>query len=339
MQSVFAKALLGTCVAALLGGLAVAQSTGQGTTPEAGQGSAQTSEQSAGQQPGQASGQQSADQAQDTQAETQAQAGQSADQNLTADTVIATVDETPITLGELIIARRSLPREYQELPDEVLMGALVEQLTNQVLLENAARQAGLDQTPAVRLSLRNQARAVLANAYMEQQVADRVGAEAIEAAYQQGVASAVPVEEVNAAHILVEDQATAQEIKQKLDEGADFAALAAEYGTDGTASRGGDLGWFVHEQMVPEFADAAFAMEPGTVSEPVQSPFGWHLIKLLDRRERPQPTLDEVRDQIVDGLTRDAQSAILTEVRDDAGVQRTDQAVPPSAVRMDDLVQ
>lgn len=345
MQSVYAKALAGACAAALLaGGLAVAQSTdSQATGGDAGQTGGQTTGQTGGQTGGQTAGQQPADQSSGQQPAGQDQTGQTgqpepAAQNLTADTVVITVEGTPITLGELIVARRSLPQEYQDLPDEVLMSALIEQLANQVLLENAAREAGLEQQPAVRIAMKNQARAVLASAWMAQQIADRVGPEAIEAAYQQAVASAEPVEEVRAAHILVEDEATAKEIKQKLDEGGDFAALAAEYGTDGTASRGGDLGWFVYDQMVPEFADAAFAMEPGTISDPVETPFGWHVIKLFEKRQQPKPALEEVRDKIVQGLTETAQSEILGAAREGADIQRTEGAVPPSAIRSDELV-
>ena len=349
VQSVFAKPLAGACAAALLaGGLAVAQSTDSQTTGgDAGQTGGQTTQQTGGQTSGQTGGQAGGQAGGQTGGQTAGQqpAGQDqtgrpepAAQDLTADTVVITVEGTPITLGELIVARRGLPQEYQDLPDEVLMSALIEQLANQVLLENAAREAGLEQQPAVRIAMKNQARAVLASAWMAQQIADRVGPEAIEAAYQQAVASAEPVEEVRAAHILVEDEATAKEIKQKLDEGGDFAALAAEYGTDGTASRGGDLGWFVREQMVPEFADAAFALEPGTISDPVKSPFGWHIIKSFEKRQQPKPELEEVRDQIVQGLTETAQSEILGEAREGADIQRTEGAVPPSAIRSDELV-
>ena len=104
---------------------------------------------------------------------------------------------------------------------------------------------------------------------------------------------------MRAGHILVETEEKAKDLKSQLDAGADFAALAAEHGTDGTAQRGGDLGWFVHSEMVPEFADAAFAMEPGTISDPVKSAFGWHLIKLDERRDRPAPALEEVKDALL----------------------------------------
>lgn len=347
MPSVLSKALLGACAAALLaGGAATAQTTGGPATQPPGQGAESPQTAPAGQAQGaEAAGQQgSATDGTAVEGGTAGPAtegaaeGQAADDALSADTVVATVADTPITLGELVAARRALPAEFQQLPDEVLMDALIEQMANQLLLARAARAAGLDQDPAVQTALRNGERAVLASAFMEQAVTERVTDAAIEAAYHERFAGAEPVQEAHAAHILVEDEATAQEIKAKLDEGADFAALAAEHGTDGTASRGGDLGWFVHEQMVPEFADAVFAMEAGTVSEPVQTPFGWHVIKLFEFRDRPVPPLDAVRDQIAAELAEAAQTEILGEVREGLDLQRDGDSVPASAIRADDLL-
>jgi peptidyl-prolyl cis-trans isomerase C len=347
---VFPKALLGACAAALLaGGAAVAQSSGGSATQPAEQG-AETSQpaaaaeaQGAAGQQGTATGTATGAGAAGTAGETAGQASdtakrQAANDALSADAVVATIAGTPITLGELVAARRGLPEEFQQLPDEVLMDALIEQMANQLLLAQAAREAGLDQDLAVQMALKNGERAVLASAFLEQAVTERVTDAAIEAAYQERFANAEPVQEARAAHILVEDEATAKEIKAKLDDGADFAALAAEYGTDGTASRGGDLGWFVHEQMVPEFADAVFAMEPGTVSEPVQTPFGWHIIKLVEMRDRPVPPLDAVRDQIAAELAETVQTDILGEVREGIDVQREGDSIPASAIRADELL-
>jgi peptidyl-prolyl cis-trans isomerase C len=329
VPSVFTKALLAAGTAALLaGGAASAQSTGGSSTQPA-EPSGQASE------PAPAGQQQGAEAAKTGEDAADASA---AGGSLSADTVVATVGQTPITLGELIAARRGLPAEFQQLPDEVLMDALVEQLANQVLLAQAAREAGLDRNPNVQLSLRNQERAVLASAFMGQAVDERVTDAAIEAAYNERYAGAEPVKEAHAAHILVEEEATAKEIGNKLDKGADFAALAAEYGTDGTATRGGDLGWFVHEQMVPEFADAVFAMEPGTVSDPVQTPFGWHIIKLIETRDRPVPPLDAVREEIAAELAETAQTQVLGEVREGIDVQRDSDGAPASAIRADELL-
>lgn len=327
MQSVFAKALLGVCAAALMCAGALSQTADESA--------AQPSEQAA--PAGEPQPPVESEQPQDTAGDDAAAAG-SAAEDLSADTVVATVAGTPILLGELVAARRGLPAEFQQLPDEVLMQALVEQLANQLLLAQAAREAGLDQTPAVQFTLKNQERSVLAGAYMEQEIAERLSDASIEAAYQESYAGGEPVEEAHAAHILVEDEATAQEIREKLDEGADFAALAAEHGTDGTASRGGDLGWFTHERMVPPFADAVFAMEPDTVSGPVETPFGWHVIKLFEKRQRPVPPLDSVRDQIAADLAQTVETQVLGDIREGVDVQVDSAAVPPSAIRADEIL-
>jgi peptidyl-prolyl cis-trans isomerase C len=321
VQSSLSKLLICVCAAALL---AAGPAAGQQSVQQSGQQAAPGGQ--AGEQP-----------SQDAQGGSAAQ-GQAEGAAPSADTVVATVAGTPITLGELVAVRAGLPEQYQQLPDEVLMGALLEQLTDQILLAEAAKKAGLDQERAVRLALETQARAVLADAYMQQAMAEQITDAAVQQAYEAEYASAEPVEEVRAAHILVEDEETAKEIKGKLDEGGDFTALAAEHGTDGTASRGGELGWFVHEQMVPEFADAAFAMEAGTISDPVQSPFGWHVIKLEERRERPAPPLEEVRDQIVEQLAREAQTEVLGQLREGAEIERKAGAVPDSAIRDDSLI-
>lgn len=258
--------------------------------------------------------------------------------DLSAETVIATVGNTPITLGQLLVARQGLPGEFQQLPDEILMQALIEQVANQLLLADAAREAGLDENPAVQIALQNQERAVLAGAYLAEAISERVNEEKVEAYYKENFTEAEPIKQVRAAHILVEDEETAKEIHEKLDEGADFAALASEYGTDATANRGGDLGWFSHEDMVPPFADAAFAMEPGTVSEPVQTSFGWHIIKLNETRTRPVPPLGAVRGEIATELAETARAEILAEMAEGVALERKDETIPPAAIRADALL-
>jgi peptidyl-prolyl cis-trans isomerase C len=252
--------------------------------------------------------------------------------------VLAEVDGVTLTLGELIAIRRELPEQYQSLPDEVLMEGLVEQLVDQMLLAEAGRKAGLEMRPAVAMSLLNQRRAILADAYLRGEVAARATPEAVEALYQERYVDADPQDEVRAAHILVAEEEKAKDLKAQIDGGADFAALAAEHGTDGTKTRGGDLGWFVHAEMVPEFANAAFAMEAGTVSDPVKSDFGWHLIKLDERRERAAPPLEEVREALLGELIQQAQVAILDDLRTGSAIVMPDPPLPSQAIRDDELL-
>ena len=255
-----------------------------------------------------------------------------------ASSTLATVEGTEVKLGELIALRANLPEQYQTLPDEVLSQGLMDQIIDQTLMEKAARAEKLDENLATALSLRNQVRAVLADAYMRAELERRLTPERIQQAYDETYANAEPVEEVKAAHILVETEDEAKAIKAELDGGADFAALAAKHGTDGTATRGGSLGWFVHDDMVPEFADAAFAMQPGEISAPVKSPFGWHVIKLEERRPRVAPPLDQVRDEIIGKLTQTVQQEIVTDLRAGARIEKSEPPVPAEAIRADDLV-
>jgi peptidyl-prolyl cis-trans isomerase C len=252
---------------------------------------------------------------------------------------LAEVDGVTLTLGELIAIRRELPDQYQSLPDEVLFNGIVDQLIDQMLLAEAGRKAGLDKRPAVAMNLLNQQRAIMADSYLRREVAARATPDAVEALYDERYVNAPPQEEVHAGHILVEDQGKAAELKALLDGGADFAALAAEHGTDGTAKRGGDLGWFVRADMVPEFADAAYAMEPGTISDPVQTPFGWHIIKLDERRDRPAPALNEVRDQLLGEVIQQAQLAIVEELRSKATIVKPEPPLPPQSIRDDGMLE
>ncbi len=254
------------------------------------------------------------------------------------ETVLATVGDQVVTLADVIAVRQALPDQYQQLPDEVLLTGIVEQMVEQILLENEAKATGLADTPLIQKAIRSQTRAVLADAYMTEALQNEITAEKIAETYQTRFVEADPIVEVRAAHILVSEQETAVEIKAKIDGGADFATVAAEYGTDGTASRGGDLGWFVRAQMVPEFADAAFALDPGQISEPVETPFGWHIIKLDEKRDQPAPPLEEVQSSIIEELSQEISADVLDGLRTKASITRMLDAVDASAIRNDDLI-
>ncbi len=133
-------------------------------------------------------------------------------------------------------------------------------------------------------------------------------------------------QEVHARHILVETEDEAKAIKAELDKGADFAELAKKKSKDPGASDGGDLGFFTKEQMVPEFSEVAFKLEPGKISDPVKSQFGWHIIKVEEKRNRKPPEFDQVKGQIETYVTRKAQAEYVGKLRDGAKIERFDQA-------------
>ncbi len=133
-------------------------------------------------------------------------------------------------------------------------------------------------------------------------------------------------QEVHARHILVETEDEAKAVKAELDKGADFAKLAKEKSKDPGASDGGDLGFFTKDQMVPEFSAVAFSLEPGKISDPVKTQFGWHIIKVEEKRNRKPPSFDQVKSQIETYVTRKAQADYVAKLRDGAKIERFDQA-------------
>ncbi|MEL6766839.1 MAG: peptidylprolyl isomerase [Pseudomonadota bacterium] len=276
--------------------------------------------------------------AQDQSGEAAEPAAEEAGPAASAMDVVATVGDKSIRLGDVITLRRGLPQQYQQLPDEILGRGLIDQLIDQTLLADKALEEGINDRASVQFQLENQMRAVLAEAYMRAAVEERVNEEAIRAEYDARFADVEPETEVRASHILVETEEQAAELKAELDGGADFAALAAEHGTDGTAQRGGDLGYFVMNDMVQPFAEAAFALETGTVSEPVQTQFGWHLITVVDKRPRAAPAFEAVASDIAQELVQEAQRAVVAELREGAEVAVTEPGPPAGAFRNDDLL-
>lgn len=147
--------------------------------------------------------------------------------------------------------------------------------------------------------------------------------EAMKKVYDEAKAAQKPEDEVNARHILVEKEDEAKKVVERLKKGEDFAKLADEVSKD-PGSKGGELGWFTKEKMVPEFSDAAFKLEKGKVSEPVKSQFGWHVIRLEDRRAKPFPDFDTVKEQVARFVVQKAQADLITKLRSGAKVERLD---------------
>ena len=256
----------------------------------------------------------------------------------TADRIVVVVDEKPITLGELIVMRQRLPQAYQDLPDEVLLDSLVKLAVRQQVLANAAEAAGLQSGPALRYALRNHRRKALADAFVADRLKKGLSEDAINAAFQERYLDVKPVEQVRAAHILVAEKATADDIWARLQEGADFATLAARHGTDLTANRGGDLGWQDVQDLFPAFAAALAEMQVGEVKGPVNSPFGWHIIKLDQRRAKPQPLLEDVRQQLLEDLEEDIRATAIDEAVVGASITTRLDDLPAAAVRDDSLL-
>src|SRR5215469_12012483 len=150
--------------------------------------------------------------------------------------------------------------------------------------------------------------------------------EAMKKVYEEASKQIAGEQEVHARHILVETEDEAKAVKAELDKGADFAELAKKKSKDPGASDGGDLGFFTKDQMVPEFSAVAFSLEPGKISDPVKTQFGWHIIKVEEKRNRKAPEFDQVKGQIETYVTRKAQAEFVGKLREGAKIERFDQA-------------
>jgi len=162
--------------------------------------------------------------------------------------------------------------------------------------------------------------------------------EALQKAYDAQYGNVEPKAEYNASHILVETAETAQEVIQMINDGGDFAEVAKEKSTGPSGPNGGELGWFGEGVMVPEFQAAVLEMEAGTVSEPVQTQFGWHVIKLNETREVPAPTLEEVSEELSQTIIQGQIEVAIDEIRSAATIERIEIAVPQAAIRENGLI-
>ncbi|MFG6566760.1 MULTISPECIES: peptidylprolyl isomerase [unclassified Sulfitobacter] len=236
------------------------------------------------------------------------------------DTVVATVNDTEITLGHMIVARASLPQQYQQLPEDVLFKGLLDQLVQQTALADSFTG---ELPPRVTLSLENETRSLTAGEAIEGVMAEPVSDEELQAAYDAQYSDAEPEPEFNASHILVETKEEADAIKAELDGGADFAELAKEKSTGPSGPGGGSLGWFGPGMMVPAFEEAVTGMEAGSVSEPVETQFGWHVIKLNETRTAEAPALEDVREELETQIRQTNVQEAIESLTDSAEVDRS----------------
>jgi peptidyl-prolyl cis-trans isomerase C len=251
-----------------------------------------------------------------------------------AKTVVATVNGTEITLGHMIVLREKLPEQYQGLPDDVLFKGILDQLIQQ----EALKQSMGDVSARNALAIENDNRAFLSEQAVQAVISAAVTDAALQAAYDAKFANMPPATEYNAAHILVTTKEEAEKIKAEIEAGADFGEKAKQFSSDGAAANGGDLGWFGVGMMVKPFEDAVVAMKAGEVAGPVQTDFGFHLIKLVDVREVAKPSLDDVRDELAAEVEQAAIAAHVKGLTDAATITRTGEGIDQAKIRDGALV-
>ncbi len=242
------------------------------------------------------------------------------------DDIIAVVNGEAITEAHVMMFYKSLPQQYQQVPVETLRDQIFESLIERKLLAQAARQAGMLENDELKQRIDYITDDVLQQAYLNQLIKTRATEEVLQAAYAEMVVGYDNSDEVWARHILLENEADARAVIAELEAGGDFAKLAKARSTGPSGASGGDLGYFVREQMVAPFSTAAFELDVGAItSDPVQTKFGWHVIKVEGRRPTTPPSYEEVKDSL---RTQEAQAALterLAELRATAEIQRTDE--------------
>lgn len=256
-----------------------------------------------------------------------------------ASTVVARANGVEITLAHVLALREMLPPQLQAAPGDRLFPALVNQLIDQELIAQSMAAEAL--SPPDRARLENQTRAFLSGVALQAQVSRAVTDESIAVAYAafvEAYGAAEPVPEWNAAHILVRTEEEARAAAEAIAGGRDFGDLAREVSTDGAARQGGDLGWFGPGMMIPEFEEAVRALEPGQVSEPIQTRFGWHLVRLADRRIASVPPLEQMRDQLIEELQREVVQSMIGSLRGTAQVEDLSSGIDPEVLRRTDLM-
>jgi peptidyl-prolyl cis-trans isomerase C len=237
----------------------------------------------------------------------------------------------------MIVAWASLPEQYQGLPDDVLFTGILDQLVQQTALQ---QQFEGDLPPRVDLQLENERRSLTAGEAINRIMQEPLDEAEVEAAYEQDYGNAEQAPEFNASHILVETEEAALEVVAEIEGGADFAAVAQEKSTGPSGPNGGQLGWFGTGAMVPEFETAVVALEPGAISAPVQTQFGWHVIKLNETRIQEAPALEDVREEIEMQIRQIRAQAQIEEVTAIAQVDRSGaEGVSPSVIKQTDVLE
>lgn len=243
--------------------------------------------------------------------------------------VVATIDGQAVTEGDLALAEADLDQQFQRLPAEQRRVAALSALIEIRLLAAEGEKQGLDEDEEFKRRMAFLRQRALHSAVVEKDVAEGVTDETVRARYDQEVAGTPPQNEVRARHILVDTKEEAETIIKQLDEGGDFETIAKEKSGDpGSGAQGGDLGYFGQGQMVPEFEQAAFALDVGAYTkEPVQSQFGWHVIKVEDKRAKQPPAFEAVKEQVRGLVLRDKYFDMVKQFRDEAEIEITDPAL------------
>ena len=249
-----------------------------------------------------------------------------------ADQVVARANGVDIRASDLAYAEEEIGGNMRNMPPQQKHDYLVTYLADVIVLSQTAEQQKLGERPDVKRRLAFDRNRLLMEALLQDAARAAVSDEAEHNVYDEAVKQMPAEEEVHARHILLPTEDEAKAVLADLKKGGDFAAAAKEKSKDPAAAEGGDLGYFTKDQMVPEFSAVAFKLGKGELSEPVKTQFGWHIIKVEDKRIKPTPSFDQVKTQIDNYIAHRAQAALVDKLRSGANIERLDQpAAAPSS--------
>jgi peptidyl-prolyl cis-trans isomerase C len=241
------------------------------------------------------------------------------------DPVVAKVNGTEIKASDLAIAEEEIGQNMPPMPPDGKRDYLVRYVSDMILVAKAAEDKKITDDAEFKRRLTYVRNKLLMESLLHAEAKAAVTDAAMQKVYEDATKQMSGEQEVHARHILVETEDEAKAIAAELKKGTDFAELAKQKSKDpGAAAEGGDLGYFTKDQMVPEFAETAFRLEKGQLSDPVKTQFGWHVIRVEDKRDRPVPPFEQVKDQIQTFVMRRAQSEVITKLRESAKIERLD---------------
>ncbi len=249
-----------------------------------------------------------------------------------ADPVVAKVNGVEIKESDLKAAEEDIGSQLPPMSPEAKKEYLITYVSDMILVSRAAEAKKLGDTADFKRKLANARIKLLMEALLQDEAKAAVTDEAMKKVYAEAIKDVGSEQEVSARHILVENEDDAKKIAADLKGGADFAAIAKEKSKDpGSKDQGGDLGFFSKDQMVPEFAEAAFKLDKGQISDPVKSQFGWHIIRVDDKRAKQPPSFEQVKDQIETYVQRKAQADLIQKLRADAKIEKVGGDKPAEA--------
>ena len=242
-----------------------------------------------------------------------------------SDPVLARANGVDIRQSDLALAEEDIGSAMPKMGPEQKRDYLITYLADVIILAQAADQHQLANRGDVKQRIEFERHKALMEALLQDAGKAAMTDDAMHKVYDEAIKQTPNEQEVHARHILVATESEAKDIEAQLKNGADFAALAKEKSKDPGAAEGGDLGYFTKDQMVPEFAEAAFKLDKGQISDPVKTQFGWHVIKVEDKRTKPTPTYDEVKGQLENYVARRAQADLVDNLRKSATIERLNQ--------------